>query len=389
MRTGRKSDAPRYRWVVLFASFFAFVAFAFSLQLVPPMIPTIMEEFSVTHAEAGLLMSIVLVPGIILSLPAGLLVERLGIRRIGGASLACVAAGSLVTATASSFGMLLAGRLILGLGGSFVIPTTSALVAHWFRREELGKAMGIYGVNMPFATVLAFPSASVFMLAHGWRFPFYASLMVGIAATVVFITVAREEEQTERKGASAKQALRNSEIWKVGLVWLFFNAAALSFTTWAPKLFETFQGMSEVNASLLASLLMWAAIFCVPIFGWASDKTGRRKPFAIFGSLLMVLAFLSLAYSSDLALVASIVVLGVAAAMVPPIASALPAEILGPSLAGVGFGITGLCLNLGAAAAQPLVGLILDLTGSYMVSLVGMAVLAALGVVAASTLKTG
>ena len=227
------------------------------------------------------------------------------------------------------------------------------------------------------------------MLAYGWRFPFYISLAIGITAAAVFVVVVKEGPFAEHKSkASTRQALGNFEIWKVGLVWLFFNAAALSFTTWAPKLFETYKGVPKVYASFLASLLMWAAIICVPIYGWMSDRTGRRKPFAVVGSFLMMLAFVALAYTSDLALVASILALGVTAAMVPPIASALPAEILGPSLASVGFGITGICLNLGAASAQPLVGFLLDVTNSYVFCLLGMAVLSAVGAIVAYTLKT-
>ncbi len=389
MKKLREGERPRYRWAILFASFYAFVAFAFTFQQAPPLIPPIIEEFNITYTEAGLLMSIVLVPGVFLSLPAGLFVERYGVRRVGFASLVCIVLGCFVTATANSFIMVLAGRLILGLGGSFVIPTMSTIIAQWFTREELGKAMGIYGINMPLATAVAFPSASVFMLAYGWRFPFYISLAIGITAIAVFVVVVREGPFAEHKSkASARQALGNLEIWKVGIVWLFFNAAALSFTTWAPELFETYKGMPKVHASFLASLLMWAAIICVPIYGWMSDRTGRRKLFAIVGSFLMTLAFFALAYTSDLVLVASIVALGVTAAMVPPIASALPAEILGPRLASVGFGITGICLNLGAAAAQPLVGFLLDVTRSYTFCLLGMAILSAVGAIVAYTLKT-
>jgi len=386
---GREGERPRYRWAILFASFYAFVAFAFAFQEIPPLINPIIQEFKISKAEFGLLMSVVLMPGIFLSLPAGLFVERYGVRRVGFASLICIALGCFVTATANSFIMLLVGRLILGLGGTFIITNTPAVIAQWFTREELGKAMGIYGINMPFATVIALPSASVSMLAYGWRFPFYISLAMGITAAAVFVVVIREGPFAgHKRKASARQAIGNFEIWKVGLVWLFFNAAALSFTTWAPKLFETYKGMTEVYASFLASLLMWAAMLCVPIYGWLSDRTGRRKPFAVAGSLLMTLAFIALAYTSNLALAASILALGVTAAMVPPIASALPAEILGPTLASVGFGITGVCLNLGAASAQPLVGFLLDATESYTFSLLGMAALSAIGAIVAYTLKT-
>ncbi|KPV63954.1 MAG: bicyclomycin/multidrug efflux system [Candidatus Bathyarchaeota archaeon BA2] len=387
---GEEGKYPRYRWAILFASFYAFVAYAFALQAVPPLISSIKAEFNIPlDAEAALLMSIVLMPGIFLGLPAGFFVKKYGIRHVGFLSLVCVVLGCFVSATANSFIMLLAGRLILGVGGAFIVTNMPVVITQWFTREELGKVMGIYGINMPLATIIALPSASVFMLAYGWRFPFYVGLAVGITAVAVFMVVIREGPFAGHKSkASVRQAIGNFEIWKVGLVWLFFNAAALSFTTWAPELFETYKGMPKVYASFLASLLMWGAVLCVPIFGWLSDITSRRRPFAVAGSLLMTLTFVALAYTSNMALVASILALGITAALVPPIASALPAEILGPTLASVGFGITGICMNLGAASAQPLFGFLLDVTDSYTFCLLGMAALSAIGALVAYTLKT-
>jgi len=386
---GEQGKRPRYRWIMLVVSFYAFVAFAFAFQVAPPLIPSIIEEFNISHAEAGLLMSIVLVPGIFLGLPAGLFVGRYGVRGVGFVSLVCVILGSFLTAIANSFIMLIVGRLILGVGGTFVITVALVIIAQWFVKEELGKAMGIYGINMPFATVIAFPSASIFMFLYGWRFSFYLSLAIEITAVVTFVAAVKEGPFVEHKRkASARQAIGNFEIWKVGLVWLFFNAAALSFTTWAPTLFEEYQRIPKVYASFLASLLMWAAMPCVPFYGYMLDRTGRRKLFAIVGSLLMTLAFVALAFTSNLALVASILALGVTAAMVPPVVSALPVEILGSNLASVGFGITGICLNIGAALAQPLAGFLLDATNSYTFCLLGMAALSAIGAIVAYTLKT-
>ncbi len=89
-----------------------------------------------------------------------------------------------------------------------------------------------------------------------------------------------------------------------------------------------------------------------------------------------------------MALVASIVALGVVTAMVPPIASTLTADILGPGLPSVGFVITGICLNLGAASAQLLVGFLLDVTRSYTFCLQGMAILSAVGAIVAYNSKT-
>jgi MFS family permease len=390
MEAGGKRGQSRYKWLVLTVSLFAFVAYAFAFQSVPPLIRSIRTEFNIpSDAQAALLMSIVLVPGIFLSLPAGFWIGKYGVRQVGALSLIGVTVSSLVTASASSFLILLVGRLILGIGGAFVMTTTPAIIAQWFSKEDLGRAMGIFGVNMPLATVIALPTASALLLAFDWRFPFYISFAVGIAATIAFLIVVRDGPFAGHNvRANVREAVANSEIWKVGMAWLFFNAAALSFTTWAPTLFEEFQKIPNVQASFLASLLMWSAVFCVPLHGYLSDKAGRRKPFVLLGFVLMTLAFALIGFTSGVTLVVSILLLGITAAMIPAVVSALPAQVLGPTLASLGFGITATCLNIGAAVAQPFIGFVRDTTQSYTPCLLGMAVLAAIGAIVAYTLKT-
>ena len=81
---GGEGKSPRYRWVILFASFYAFVAYAFALQVAPPLISSIKAEFNILlDTEAALIMSIVLVPGIFLGLPAGFFVKKYGVRHVG------------------------------------------------------------------------------------------------------------------------------------------------------------------------------------------------------------------------------------------------------------------------------------------------------------------
>ena len=146
--------SQRLKWATLFASFLAFVAYAFGFQVVPPLMTAIVQEFSVSNAEAGLLMSFVLLPGIILSIPVSIAMERYGARVTGGVALVCVVISSFMTATSSSFTALLIARLILGIGGSLILIVTPAIVPQWFSREELGRAMGIFTISMPIATIM-------------------------------------------------------------------------------------------------------------------------------------------------------------------------------------------------------------------------------------------
>lgn len=381
----------RHRWVVLLAAFYTFVAFAFAFQEAPPLMDSIMHEFKISHAEAGLLMSIVMIPGIFLGIPIGALVGRYGVKLTGFTSTVLIVAGCFLTATANSFITTLIGRLILGVGGVLVTTTMLALISQWFSSDELGKAMGIYGINMPLATVIAFPVASMLLLTHDWRYPFYIGTVIGITAMAVFTLMVKEgplKHKEHGQRLSIRHALRNVEIWKVGMVWLLFSASALSFTTWAPDLFMNYRGMNPVYASFLASVVMLAAIPCVPVHGWVSDRIGRRKPLMVTGFILMVLALIVVVYTSDSALTASIVVLGIATSMVPPVASALLAEILDPRLAGVSFGVMVICSNTGATLGPLLVGYLIDVTQSLPLSFLGMVIFSAAGAVVAYALKT-
>ena len=371
--------SQRLKWATLFASFLAFVAYAFGFKVVPPLMTAIVQEFSVSNAEAGLLMSFVLLPGIILSIPVSIAMERYGARVTGGVALVCVVISSFMTATSSSFTALLIARLILGIGGSLILIVTPAIVPQWFSREELGRAMGIFTISMPIATIVAFPTAGTLAVTYGWRSAFYVSLAIGVVATIVYVLIVRDGPMATRGGGlNGLSAFKNAEVWKVGIIWLFFNGAILSFNTWAPTLLTTYKGFTPVEASFYASLLSWISLFAVPIYGTLSDRIGKRKVFIVAGAALLCFTEVAAAYSSGIILIAGIVAIGLVSAMMPGNIQTLPSEILGPSRAGVGFAVLGICGNIGIAATQPLAGVILDSTGSYSLSILSMALFAAL-----------
>ena len=368
------------RWPMLFASSFAFITYAFALQLVPPLMHSIIQEFGLTQAQAGLLMSSVMVPGVILALPAGVLVDRYGVRRIGSIATALIAIGTVITAAASSFDLMLAGRFILGTGGALISVSVPTLIPRWFPPEQLGRAMGIYGMNMPLASIAAFLSASALAISHGWQSPLHVSALLALLNMAVFVLIVRDgpkmRNATERQGV--RRVISNAEIWKLGVAWFFFSVAAISFTTWTPKIFQESRGMDPISASLSASSLMLVSIPLAPTIGLLSDKTGKRKLFMTVGASLMAASILAVGYTSGLPMIASVAFLGVTAALVPPIVLALPSVILGPSLAGTGFGIVTVCSNTGIALGPPFIGLLMDATGSQTSAFLGMALAAAL-----------
>src|SRR5262245_33977733 len=88
------TSVARYAWVVLIVVFLASVAAPLNQFKVPPLMPVLMKAFSLNLSQAGWLMSIFALTGLILALPAGLILGRIGAKVTGLIALACVVAGA-------------------------------------------------------------------------------------------------------------------------------------------------------------------------------------------------------------------------------------------------------------------------------------------------------
>jgi predicted MFS family arabinose efflux permease len=298
-----------------------------------------------------------------------------------------------MTALADSFSIALLGRFVLGVGAAFIVVGTPATIAQWFDRKDLGKAMGFFATNMPVATILAFPVATVLAQSYNdWHYPFYAGALLAILIAFAFVLVVREGPLRDHKertgGVEIRHALGNSEVWKASLVWMLFNGAAIAYLSWAKTLFESYKGLPALEASLFASVLMYAAVFFVPIFGWASDKTGKKKPFLVGGSIVMAITLIATSYASGVTLLASVIMLGITAATVPPVVMTIPSQNLPPNLSGTAFSIVTLCQNVGIAFAAPYAGYLIQATENITATFFGISLLSLAAAAVALTMKT-
>ena len=386
-----QQPTSRYRWAVLFASVFAFIMFAFALQSVPPLLQQFQGIFGINAATAGLLMSMAVIPGIILALPAGILIGKYSFRKLGFLSTLVIAVGSLIMALSSSFSVALLARFIVGLGGGLLSVGTPSIVTQWFEHKEMGRAMSVYAVGMPLGTVAAFFTAPILAQSFGWQSLFYAGALVSTLSAIFFWVIVRDgplKGNSAAKLSDAWRAVSNREIWKVSLVWMFFNMIAIGFLTWSPDLFVKFKDLTLVNASILSSLIMIANFFFVPLYGWASDRLGRRKPFIISGLTLMGLSLYAIIYLNGVSLAVSILILGAVAGAVPPLVMAITAQTLPPKSAGMGFGVITLWQNIGIAVTAPIVGYLIGITDSLSLTFVGLSIFAYIGAIVALTLRS-
>jgi len=146
----------RYRWVILLMVYICMLVFAFTLQSIPPILTLIIEELKLTHAEAGLLMSLFTFPSIFLAILAGMLSDRLGSFKVGLISLMLVIIGTLFFALSRNFPYAGFGRIVAGTGAVTISIVAAKILSQWFQGREVGTAMGVYNTAMPVGTIILF-----------------------------------------------------------------------------------------------------------------------------------------------------------------------------------------------------------------------------------------
>ena len=374
----------RYRWKIIAAAAFCYLIFAVVLQSIPPILGILIDMLHISYAEAGVLMSLALLPAIVLSIPGGLLVDRFGVRITGTVSLAIMMLGTVIVAMGNSYLVLSLGRLIVGLGATGVVVALPKIITAWFAGREIGLAMGVYHTAFPLGTILALNFAGILAYGLGWQVPIWGSAVLCAVALLLFISFIRDKkgEQSETlESSNLLGAIKEAgwKIWCVGIAWAFFAGCTISYFTYAPDYFIS-SGKDVAQAGLIASAPMFGSIVLAALVGKLVDRIGKKWLFAVIGLAgIALMLFLIPRFTNHAALLA--VSMGIFIALFTPASFAMPADIVPERVRGVGFGIILTCQGFGNVLAPALVGLLRDITGNYWWSFAAMFVMALLGII--------
>src|SRR3990170_4676660 len=131
------------RWAALTLVTLAHALGAFSILSLAPLSPFLLDSLRLSRAQVGLFFPAIYLGGVLTSLPAGWLTDRLGVRLtlvLGqGLTGAMIGLAALTSDLPALLGLLFLG----GFGWSVVNPTTGKVILEWFPPRERGLAMGV------------------------------------------------------------------------------------------------------------------------------------------------------------------------------------------------------------------------------------------------------
>ncbi|MFL5754729.1 MAG: MFS transporter, partial [Chloroflexota bacterium] len=208
-------------WVLLVTSIGALLASLTSGTLVIAL-PDILREL---HTDLFALMWIVVgytLVATVLVLNAGRIADMYGRARTYTLGFAVFTIASIFCAFARTDVELIAGRVVQGIGGAFLMANSAALVTDAFPRRELGRALGINAMVVGAGLILG-PILGGWLTSFGWRTVFWFNVPIGVIGTAAAWLLLVEQA---RRSANRSLDWPGSALFLVGLMGLM---SALAF----------------------------------------------------------------------------------------------------------------------------------------------------------------
>ncbi len=360
----------RRRWLMLLVSMAAQVASALLANGVAFLIPTLHDGRGLSLATAGVLVAMPTL-GFVLTLIAwGVVVDRVGERRVLAAGLGLTAVFATAAALSGPY-LLIGGFLLLaGMSAASTNAASGRVVVGWFPPEQRGLAMGIRQMAQPLGVGLAALVIPGVAADHGigWALtiPAVAAAVMAVASALLVVDPPRPARSEAHPDVLANPyrtsslLLRVHEVsvllvvpqfvvWTYGLVWL------ISDRGWSP---------GAAGVLITASQLL-GALGRMAVGAW-SDRVGSRLRPLRFVAIAAVVTMALLAVTDGLDSPISVGLLVVATVVTVAdngLAFTSVAEVAGPFWGGRALGAQNTAQFLAASAVPPVMGALIGLIG--------------------------
>lgn len=335
----------------------------------------LMRAFGITAAALAFLAAVYPYVFAAMALVGGSLADGVGPRwTLAGGGVA-MAFGTALFGLAPTFGVAVAGRLLMGVGASVVLIAWLSLIAAWLEPDEFATAAGWTQTVGNVGALAASTPLALLVEAAGWRetFVLIGSLTLLLALVVVIVVRDRPADASPARRplglagvlVGVRAIVANAASWPPVLAagGMFATVVTLQ-GLWGVAWLTQIYGVGRVPAASLVALLGLGVAVGAPLAGWLSDRWQRRRPpFTLFGAAY-ALCWLVLVTAGDGRLpfgwlAPFLLVMGVAGGGLA-LVFACVREVNDPARVGLAIGFCNMPIFLGFGLVQLVSGIVLD-----------------------------
>jgi len=300
-------NTRRVRWVMWSVLAFGYLLMSFTRVSTAVLAESLTLAFNITATELGLLHSSFFYFYAAMQLPAGVLVDRYGPRRVAGTGTFVMGFGAVAFAMSDSFLVSFLARALVGFGGSVIFLAILRFAVTWFRADEYATVTGLTIGVSALGGIIATTPLAIAASVIGWR---SSMLVIGslcvVSALFIFLSVRdRPVDETDSESpeltadggpTSLRDDLRSvlggSDVWALGI--LNFLILGVNFTIiglWGVPYLVHLYDLSVARASLYVLVGNVGLLIGSPLFGWIADRTAAHTALVLISTLVFCVVF--------------------------------------------------------------------------------------------------
>ncbi len=352
--------------------------------------PHIKDELGLTYSQLGILFASFFWTYAIFQIVSGWLVDRFPVNWVLALGILLWSAATVATGLVNGFKLLLAVRLILGIGESVAYPSYSKIISRNFSELQRGRANSLISAGQASGPAVGTLLGGMLIAHVGWRLFF---VVFGVASSLwlfPWLKFLRRPatvndsipspdstaiSPTSQPAASATmiQILSQRSAWGTFAGLFAYNYIWYFFITWLPTYLERERNFSVQAMSIVTGSAFFVLAISALVSGWLSDKwivagatpTRVRKTFTGAGLLIASsILLVGIVVNHHIAVAILILVcigLGVGTSNLWSVTQTLA----GPATSGKWAGLQNFTGNLAGWIAPALIGLIVQHTGNF------------------------
>ena len=374
--------------MVLLCFFSTFICYIDRVNISVAIIP-MAEQFGWSDTERGLVLSSFFVGYLVTQVLGGWLAGRLGGKAVLGFGVLWWSLFTLLTPLSAftSFPVLIAARIFMGLGEGVAFPATYNLLGRWVPLRERSRAAAFNLSAIPLGTLFAVTATPFIAIWFGWPMVFYSFGALGFIWFAFWWYYAGDRPVTDSgadtlagaDGGAADRSVPWRQIFSKAPVWAIIvghfcnNWGLYVLLSWLPSYFASQLGVNLRSVWIFIAP-PWIASFLVSnVAGWIADRmiaSGRsvtftRKFLQTIGFLGPAVALGLLAGTTDAVTAVVLLSIGLGLASFTFAGAGCNHLDISPRHAGIIFGISNTAATVPGVVGVALTGFMVDQTGTY------------------------
>tara|TARA_Y100000590_G_scaffold171554_1_gene196204 strand:- start:336 stop:1562 length:1227 start_codon:yes stop_codon:yes gene_type:complete len=264
--------------------------------------PNLMHDFNINPNNMGLLGGVFFLSFAIFQIPAGILIDKYGPRKVMSSVIIFAVLGSIIFALSNSFYTLLIGRVLMGLGCSICLMGSLVLITRWTDSDQFSKLAGIILAVGGIGGLLATTPLSYFSELFGWRLSFWLATAVTFCVMLLYYFILEDRKNElilnrSNETISLKNLLfilkeRNFK-FMIPMSLMSYSSLVVILGLWGAPYLKDIHGLDTVERGKILMLMAISWNIGSFVFGRLRSIFGNYKNVVIFGATgVIILLFI-------------------------------------------------------------------------------------------------